>query len=165
MNERTVAAFHESGHAVIALAMGFKVVRVAVDYSGGGECAANFERETISMMQTAAKLCFLLGGPAAAARVEGMDVDENDPRNAVDFAQIRKLVAEYHAEHEDFTPADPLKSGFYSLGKKRASEILARCWPAVCELARELVRAGNVSGDAAALIYANAPELTFRSTP
>ncbi len=154
------AAYHEAGHAVVALALGGKVLGVWIDNAGGGECRAECGVGEVPVMQMAIRLCFLLGGPLAKARAEiGGDVDEHDPGNAVDFQQIRPLITTYYKEFENRATTDVLRTGFYLAQKRRASEILARCWPAVGAIANELVCTGKCSGDRAAMLYALAPEL------
>jgi ATP-dependent Zn protease len=142
-----IVAYHEAGHAVVALALGRPVQRVSIlpDRERLGTChfgKAVF-RPSEDWLEREALIA--LGGLAAEARFTGVYALDGAARD-------RRYVAELALQRTgDARKAERLERRLLS----KTEYLLAReeNWRAVARIAAELVRAGAISGRAARHLF------------
>jgi hypothetical protein len=136
-------AVHEAGHAVVALALGVGVERVAL----GVGCAPENDGETETHGgDLRARIAVDLAGALAVGTLCGGHV----PR------QLRLAACEdYRMARQDARRIDPHAWPYYYRdAERRAARILRRHWPAVLALGRALLQTGRLTGDEARAIFA-----------
>jgi ATP-dependent Zn protease len=143
-------AYHEAGHAVIALALGRPIQRVTIlaDREHAGTCAFGKAVFRPSEDWLEREALIALAGLAAEARLTG--VYEMDGA-----AKDRRYVAELARQRAgDARKAERLERRLLS----KAEYLLSRedNWRAVERLAAELLRVGTISGRAARHLYEEA---------
>lgn len=149
-------AYHEAGHAVVALALGRPVHRVSVlpNRDRLGQCEfrkANY-RPSDDWIET--EILIALGGMAAEAAHTGEYAREEAAR---DLRYARKLMLHRASERQ----LDRYEKRMLS----KVENLLADdgCWRAVELIAAELLRLGVISGRAATHLYERAAAESERS--
>jgi ATP-dependent Zn protease len=142
----TVTAYHEAGHAVVALAVGRPVHRVSVlpnrELLGKCEFRKGVVRPSADWVEE--ELLITLAGPAAEARHTGRFCPGGAAR---DLRYARKLAVQRAGDRG----AERLERRMLA----KVENLLADdgLWRAVELIAAELVRCGTISGRAARHLY------------
>ena len=145
--EETSVAYHEAGHAVVALAMGRPVHRVSVQPSGQWLGRCEFQKGTIRRAHDPieAEILIMLGGLAAEARHSGEYAWDGAERDlwAVRSLTERRATGERQVERLERRMLD------------KVEHLLDRpgMWPAVEKIAEDLIKHTAISGRAARHIY------------
>ena len=144
-----LTAFHEAGHAVMALICGRPVHKVSVRPNATrlGQCEfkKGVQRPSDDWVET--EILIALAGAAAEELHAGTPDWHGAGR---DLLAVRKLAASRAGERGAERLSKRLyQKALYLLGDEAA-------WAAVARLAAELVRLGEVSGRAATHFYAEA---------
>jgi len=135
-------AYHEAGHAVMALVLGRPVARVSVlpnrDHLGVCHFAKGVFRPSADWLEQ--EILIALGGIAAEARHTGAYAWSEAER---DLQQVRQLAIQRAGERQ----AERLQRRLLA----KAEHLLAQegHWRAVERIAAELLRRGAISGRAA----------------
>jgi hypothetical protein len=141
-----VTAYHEAGHAVVALALGRPVHRVSVlpNHERLGQCDVRKGTFRPSVDWVEQEMLIALGGPAAEARHTG-DYAWAGPGQ--DWQYVRGLAVRRAGERR----AGRLTSRLLA----KAEHLLAQegHWQAVELIAAELLRRGAISGRAARHLF------------
>ncbi len=144
-----ITAYHEAGHAVVALALGRPVHKVTVlpDRDRLGECEFGKSVFRPSEDWLEREILISLGGIAAEARFTG---DYAWDAAARDQQYVRRLAVERAGERR----AERLQRRLLA----KAEHLLAKegHWRAVEQIAAELVRLGTISGRAARHLFEQA---------
>lgn len=143
-------AFHEAGHAVMALVVGRPVQRVSIEPNAVrlGRCELQRGRFRPTQDELEAEALFLLAGVAAQARHSG----EYDWAGAADdLREVRELAASRAADERK---AERLVRRLLD----KTEHLLNRpaVWLAVEQIANELLRATTISGRAARHLFEQA---------
>jgi ATP-dependent Zn protease len=141
-----ITAYHEAGHAVVALALGRPVHKVTVlpDRERLGQCEFGKSVFRPSEDWLEREILISLGGIAAEARFTG---DYAWDAAARDQQYVHRLAVERAGERR----AERLQRRLLA----KAEHLLARevHWRAVERIAAELVRLGTISGRAARHLF------------
>ncbi len=140
-------AFHEAGHAVMALIFGRPIQRVSIepDQKRLGHCAVDKGVYRPSDDRLEADMLILLAGVAAEAVIAG---SYNWPGAALDLQGVRRLAM--------------MRGGAEKQAERLARRMLSRTenllqqagnWRAVQLIAEELIRCQTISGRAARHLY------------
>jgi ATP-dependent Zn protease len=135
-------AYHEAGHAVVALALGRPVQQVSIlpdrDFLGACKFGKPAFRPTEDWLER--EILIALGGIAAEARFSGKYAWDGAAR---DLHYVQKLAIHRTGERR----AERLQQRMLA----KAEHLLAKddCWKAVELIAAELMRCGSISGRAA----------------
>jgi ATP-dependent Zn protease len=149
----TLTAYHEAGHAVIALALDRPVHRVSVlpnqDRAGQCEFKKGVSRPSEDSLER--EILIALAGFAAEARHSGTYAFEEADR---DLRFVRRLVLERKSERTAARYEERL------LAKVEAMLGEESIWQAVELIAAELLRQGVISGRRATHLYQQAIKQT-----
>ena len=121
------SAYHESGHAVVALYIGC-LVREAHIYDKRGDYAGDTKFDIRSKTKDNAdrKACIVgLSGPAAALKYDA----RRDPRSSGDNERVSRILRAFPASDRPI---------LYKECKSKASEFVTLLWPQICEVAKAL---------------------------
>jgi hypothetical protein len=141
---------HEAGHAVIAAALGIRVVRLSIEpelategagapvlavtttFHGGDtdQLVAKLERGTASLDRVTAMLCVLFAGAAAQGDRAGSSLDR-DKAEAIAFTYCGEARA---------------CRALLSFARRRAEELVRQHRRAICRVTRALARHRTLSG-------------------
>ncbi|OAI54017.1 hypothetical protein AYO44_03805 [Planctomycetaceae bacterium SCGC AG-212-F19] len=130
MDDRTLTAYHEAGHAIAAVGMGVKVLRIHIHQRG--RSAGRCEHAPCS---TDAEGVILCGGPAAEFQVSGrwnwLTADGSDWKrlDALTASMSYRQTCQWRDQR-----------------LQEARQLVADNWGAVEWLAGELLRRGEVDG-------------------
>jgi hypothetical protein len=124
---RWLAAFHESGHCVIALALGNQVAEVEVRDDGGGLCRQGPPVRIADQLRAERFYIITCAGQIAAARRFGAIGRSG---SGSDYCLLR--------ERTSFDDSE--RGALWRI----AERLVERNWPAVCLIAQELHRAGRL---------------------
>jgi ATP-dependent Zn protease len=139
-------AFHEAGHAVVAMALGQPVHRVSIvpnqDHLGRCEFGKGRNRPSEDWLER--QILISLGGIAAEARHTGRYAWDMATRDA---RYVRRLAVQRAGERQ----ADRLQRRLLA----KVEHLLAReaHWRAVEKIAAELLRCGTISGRTARHLF------------
>jgi ATP-dependent Zn protease len=139
-------AYHEAGHAVLALVLGRPVQEVSIlperDFLGACKFGKPAFRPTEDWLER--EILIALGGIAAEARFTGHYAWEGAAR---DGQYVHKLAVHRAGERK----AERLQKRMLA----KAEHLLAKedCWKAVELIAAELLRCGSISGRAARHLF------------
>ena len=140
-------AFHEAGHAVIALVLGRPVQRVSIEpvQTRLGRCELQKGRFKPSQDALETEILILLGGPAAEARRTGR---YNWNAAAQDLRDVRWLTSQRATNERQ---VEKLERRMLD----KAEYLLERpgVWIAVERIADELLRCTTISGRAARHLF------------
>lgn len=159
-----IRAFHEAGHALVALLEGFDVRRVTIARRGrvAGACEYGFavprhaSRRTLRGVVRATAAVALAGSAAQDREALGRGLVPVDPRSGAPFplfapgAEDDERIATRFARR--LHPALPARRAFLGRVRTRVEAVLddPGAWAAVRRLARALVRERTLSGADAA---------------
>lgn len=139
-------AYHEAGHAVVAMSLGQPVHRVSIvpnqDHLGRCEFGKGRSRPSEDWLER--QILISLGGIAAEARHTGHYAWDMARR---DVLYVRRLAVQRAGERQ----ADRLQRRLLA----KVEHLLARDahWLAVQKIAAELMRCGTISGRAARQLF------------
>lgn len=142
-DSRTLTAYHEAGHAVMALLMGRSVQRVSIVPSQNrlGTCTLQKGRAKQVQDKLEAEILILLAGMAAEGRKSG---HYNVPGATQDLRAVEKL-----AMVRSGNPRQATKLVHRMLDKTQHLLSSKATWTAVKLIADELLEYGAISGRAA----------------
>lgn len=142
-NDEILTAYHEAGHAVVALVLGRPVLRVSIlaNATRLGQCELQKGRFKPSKDSLETEVLILLGGLAAEARLSGQYAHNGAAR---DLRQARMLTAsragsERQAERLERRMLDKTEHLLHDEAH----------WAAVQRIAAELLQHQTISGRAA----------------
>ncbi|MES2792087.1 MAG: cell division protein FtsH [Planctomycetota bacterium] len=145
--DQIATAYHEAGHAVMALAMGRPVQRVSVLPNqlrlGQCEIQKGSFRPSKDILET--EILILLGGPAAEARVTGKFCYQGA---AQDLRGVRKLVLRRATGEKQVERLERRM-----LDKTEHILEQSEVWLAIQKIASELLRCTTISGRAARHLF------------
>jgi hypothetical protein len=150
MPQDEATAYHEAGHAVVALALGQPVQRVSVlpqrDHLGRCEFAKGVFRPSEDWLER--EILIALGGLAAEARLTGNYAWDMAGR---DMIYVQRLTVQRAGRQ-----AEKLERRLLA----KVEHLLAReeHWCAVERIAAELLRRGTISGRAARQLFDEAAQ-------
>ena len=134
MNDRMRTAWHESGHAVVACALGVPL-RTAVILDADGSCGKTYLKSSDADAATLALI--YLAGPIAARRA--------DPAGPGDLGAADRIYAS-ELLREAGDDADTL-AAVVAMAEREAARLVDRLWPAISQAAAVLMRDGYVTDD------------------
>jgi hypothetical protein len=143
-------AFHEAGHTVMALDLGWPIDFVSIIRKGdsGGRLRHGKSTSDGSLQDIMGLFVMLSAGPIAANRFNKFMPD----------AYLRAaLRVEFAAHYEEATPRDVPEELL-----QITTELVERRWPAIELIARLLLERGTLSGEAVRIAVERDP-LTFAS--
>jgi hypothetical protein len=132
LDARTIGAYHESGHALVATTLGPKVQRLSVNPDGTGLCRVA-QLPTTQNRETLRNYCAVsCAGSIAASKLTGQNRwslgDHQNVERALGEVGIREAVAIMHE------------------ARKLAARIIDENWDSVCSLGRRLRQRGEMDG-------------------
>ncbi|MSQ97654.1 MAG: cell division protein FtsH [Gemmataceae bacterium] len=148
--DEIATAYHEAGHAVMALVLGRPVQRVSIEpnHLRLGHCAIKKGTFRPSGDPLETEILFMLGGPAAEARHVG---EYSWDAAAQDLRGVRALTTQRTAGERQ---AERLEQRLLA----KTEHILNRpgVWTAVERIVEELLRCTTISGRAARHLFEHA---------
>ena len=156
-------AFHEAGHAVIALAVGLGVERASADPADPGVTTtvpADLPPGKRSVLKFVARIFVDLAGAAAEERAFGTADDEaqrpdeeNALRRAAQLLRLARDIGDRRLDVDERATCERLVAAF----RPTAAKLVAENWPAIEAVAAALAVAdGPLSGDAIDALIASA---------
>ncbi len=127
-DDRKVLAYHEAGHAIVALALGYRCYSVAVENGGKAVCDEPAEHA----------LALLIASFIAESRCRGEDDIWRDEDDRVRAADLALWIA-----RGDIDTASALLSTVTAQAKARVDEH----WPQIEIIANALVEKGRLTGE------------------
>jgi hypothetical protein len=127
-----IGAYHEAGHAAVALELGQTVTKLSVNSDGTGFCRVHYPSTTKSRQNLVRYCAVSAAGSIAASRLTGEDRvsmgDHENMERALGEVSIREAVLIMHE------------------ARKLATRIINENWHDLCVLARRLRHRGEMDG-------------------
>jgi len=142
-------AYHEAGHAVAAIEMGFKVSSVSIqpdEFSHGRTVHNNplyrmnlnsHDHSDRLRLRVERAVIIALAGPEAQQRFNPRSIHKHDVKDDVD--RVMRVLSEFTASNEEL-------KAYFDLLRIRARQLIALRWDAVRRLSRALCERTALSG-------------------
>ena len=145
--QRHVAAYHEAGHAVVAIGLGAKVKSVSIAgksvsiAGGGGITDVRYGR---GEMREERAILIMLAGPYAQRRYAPRSSWRGDShagfRSGYDFDNVTGLIFERHGKGK-------LAETYWRYMEARAEELVEQNWKYIGQVAEALLQRETLTGE------------------
>jgi hypothetical protein len=152
---RSIAAYHEAGHAVVAHRLGAKVLRVSIDDDGG--------KTQIRRLGGGERAILVnLAGPYAqkryAPRSHWHSHSHTGFNRGTDFDNVTSLIYEIHGRGE-------VAEKYWRYVEARAEKLVEQSWRYIDAVAKVLLKHGVITGDIRYCFRKEPAPFPFGDTP